>query len=75
MIEFATRLAERGVTYQIPSGLYFDTTKSDGYGTLALMDIAGHREAAQVERVEGRRHKTDFALWRTEEPGVRRVMR
>ncbi len=75
MIEFATRLQERGVTYQIPSGLYFDTTKSDGYGTLALMDIAGQREAARVEHVEGRRHKTDFALWRAEEPGVRRVMR
>jgi cysteinyl-tRNA synthetase len=75
MIEFATRLQERGVTYQIPSGLYFDTTKSDGYGTLALMDIAGQREAARVEQVEGRRHKTDFALWRAEEPGARRVMR
>ena len=39
------------------------------------MDIAGQREAARVEQVEGRRHKTDFALWRAEEPGVRRVMR
>jgi cysteinyl-tRNA synthetase len=75
MIEFATRLQERGVTYQIPSGLYFDTTKSADYGALALMDIAGQREAARVEQVEGRRHKTDFALWRTEEPGGRRVMR
>ncbi len=75
MIEFATRLQERGVTYQIPSGLYFDTSKSPGYGTLARMDIAGQREAARVEQVEGRRNKTDFALWRAEEPGVRRVMR
>jgi cysteinyl-tRNA synthetase len=75
MIEFASRLTERGVTYQIPSGLYFDTSKSPGYGTLALMDIAGQREAARVEHVEGRRNKTDFALWRAEEPGVRRVMR
>jgi cysteinyl-tRNA synthetase len=75
MIEFATRLTELGVTYQIPSGLYFDTSKSPGYGTLALMDIAGQREAARVEQVEGRRNKTDFALWRAEEPGVRRVMR
>jgi cysteinyl-tRNA synthetase len=75
MIEFATRLQARGVTYQIPSGLYFDTSKSPGYGTLALMDIAGQREAARVEYVEGRRNKTDFALWRAEEPGVRRVMR
>jgi len=75
MIEFAVRLEERGYTYQIPSGLYFDTSKSPGYGELAMMDIAGQREAARVEQVEGRRHKTDFALWRTEEPGVRRVMR
>jgi cysteinyl-tRNA synthetase len=75
MIEFAARLTERGVTYQIPSGLYFDTSKSPGYGELALMDIAGQREAARVEHVEGRRNKTDFALWRAEEPGVRRVMR
>ncbi len=75
MIEFATRLQERGVTYQIPSGLYFDTTKSDGYGTLALMDISAPARGHLVEPVEGRRHKSDFALWRAEEPGVRRVMR
>jgi cysteinyl-tRNA synthetase len=75
MIEFAVRLTERGYTYQIPSGLYFDTSRAPGYGGLALMDIAGQREAARVEQVEGRRNKTDFALWRAEEPGVRRVMR
>jgi cysteinyl-tRNA synthetase len=75
MIEFAVRLQERGFTYQIPSGLYFDTSKSSHYGELALMDIAGQREAARVEHVEGRRHKTDFALWRAEDPDARRVMR
>ena len=75
MIEFAVRLEERGFTYLLPSGLYFDTSKSPGYGSLALMDVSGQREAARVEYVEGRRNKTDFALWRAEEPGVRRVMR
>jgi cysteinyl-tRNA synthetase len=75
MIEFAARLEELGYTYRLPSGLYFDTSKSPGYGTLALLDLAGQREGARVEHVEGRRHKSDFALWRTEEPGVRRVMR
>jgi len=75
MIAFAVRLEERGYTYLLPSGLYFDTSKSPGYGELAMMDIAGQREAARVEHVEGRRHKTDFALWRAEDPGVRRVMR
>jgi cysteinyl-tRNA synthetase len=75
MIEFAKRLSELGYTYELPSGLYFDTSKSPGYGTLALLDIAGQREGARVEHVEGRRNKSDFALWRAEEPGVRRVMR
>ena len=75
MIAFAARLEELGYTYLLPSGLYFDTSKSKGYGTLALLDIEGQREGIRVEHVEGRRHKSDFALWRTEEPGKRRVMR
>ena len=75
MIAFAVRLEELGYTYQLPSGLYFDTSKSPGYGTLALLDLAGQRETGRVEHVEGRRLGSDFALWRAEEPGVRRVMR
>jgi cysteinyl-tRNA synthetase len=75
MVEFAKRLEEKGFTYQLPSGLYFDTSKSVGYGQLALLDVEGQIEGARVEQVEGRRHKSDFALWRAEEPGVRRVMR
>lgn len=75
MIEFARVLEAEGFTYTIPSGLYLDTTKSPGYGSLALMDVEGQQEGARVEHVEGRRHKTDFALWRTEEPGRARVMR
>jgi cysteinyl-tRNA synthetase len=75
MIEFAKVLEDKGYTYQLPSGLYFDTSKSPGYGTLALMDIAGQREGSRIELVEGRKNKSDFALWRAEEPGVRRIMR
>jgi cysteinyl-tRNA synthetase len=75
MIDFAVRLESLGYTYLLPSGLYFDTSKSPGYGTLALLDIEGQREGERVEVVEGRRHKTDFALWRSEEPGKRRIMR
>ena len=75
MIEFATELERKGFTYRLPSGLYFDTAKDPGYGALAQMDAEGQLEAARVEHVEGRRRKTDFALWRAEEPGQRRVMR
>jgi len=75
MIAFAIMLEDLGYTYQLPSGLYFDTSKSPGYGDLALLDLAGQRETGRVEHVEGRKHNSDFALWRAEEPGVRRVMR
>ena len=75
MIEFAKVLEDKGYTYQLPSGLYFDTSKSPGYGTLALLDLAGQRETGRVEHIEGRKHNSDFALWRAEEPGVRRIMR
>ncbi len=75
MIEFAKVLEDKGYTYVLPSGLYFDTSKSPGYGQLALLDLAGQRETGRVEHVEGRKQASDFALWRAEEPGVRRIMR
>jgi cysteinyl-tRNA synthetase len=75
MIEFAVELEAKGFTYQLPSGLYFDTAKDPGYGALAQMNAEGQLEAARLEQVEGRRRKTDFALWRAEDPGQRRVMR
>ena len=75
MIDFAAKLEKDGFTYRLPSGLYFDTAKDPGYGALAQMSAEGQLEAARVEHVEGRRRKTDFALWRAEEPGQRRVLR
>ena len=75
MIEFAAKLEKDGFTYRLPSGLYFDTTKDPRYGELAQMNAEGQLEAARLEYVEGRRRKTDFALWRAEEPGKRRVLR
>jgi cysteinyl-tRNA synthetase len=75
MIEFAAVLEARGYTYRLPSGLYFDTAKFPRYGELAQLHVEGQLEAARVEQVPGRRRKTDFALWRAEEPGRRRVLR
>ena len=75
MIEFAAVLEAKGYTYRLPSGLYFDTAKFPRYGELARMHVEGQQEAARLEHVPGRRRKTDFALWRAERPGRRRVMR
>ena len=55
MIAFAVRLEQLGYTYQLPSGLYFDTSKSYGYGTLALLDLAAsaRRAASSTWRAAG----------------------
>lgn len=74
MIEFARGLEERGLTYALPSGLYYDTSKDDDYGKLALLDLEGLREGERVEKLEGRRNPSDFAVWRTTPPGENRQM-
>ena len=48
MIEFADKLDKDGFTYQLPSGLYFDTSKDPGYGELAQMSAEGQLEAARA---------------------------
>ena len=65
MIDFAARLEEQGHAYRLSTGLYFDTSTVDNYGVLATIDHAGLEPGARVDMVEGKRHHTDFALWRT----------
>ena len=48
MIEFAATLEQRGYTYRLPSGLYFDTAKDPRYGELAQLHAEGQREAARM---------------------------
>ena len=63
-IEFITELDEKGFTYKLSDGIYFDTGKLSDYGKLAKLDIAGLREGARVEANALKRNPTDFTLWR-----------
>jgi cysteinyl-tRNA synthetase len=74
MIACAQVLDRGGWCYQLPSGLYFDTSRDSGYGRLARLDLAGQRAGARVEVAEGKRNPGDFAIWRTSAPGERRQM-
>lgn len=74
MISFAQVLQDHGYGYVLPGGLYFDTARQPDYGELAAIDVSGLREGARVEPVEGKRSKTDFALWRTFTDGRERLM-
>ena len=71
MIAFAERIAERHC-YELETGLYFDSTTVPDYGALAGgRDDAAH---ARIEAVEGKRHSSDFAIWRKSPPGEQRQM-
>ena len=74
MIRFAEVLDAGGWCYQLPSGLYFDTSKDRDYGKLARLDLAGQQAGARVEVVPGKRSASDFAVWRTSAPGENRQM-
>jgi cysteinyl-tRNA synthetase len=62
MIAFAQVLADRGATYELDGGLYFDVTKVPDYGRLAGQQAGP--EVGRIETVEGKRHPADFAIWR-----------
>jgi len=67
-------LEEKGFTYTIDDGVYFDTSKLSDYGKLARLDIEGLRAGARIEVTEGKRNYTDFALWKLSPKDSRRLM-
>lgn len=73
-IEMITKLEKRGYTYTIEDGVYFDTSKLKDYGKLAKLDIEGLKAGARVEVAEGKKHPTDFALWKFSPKDEKRQM-
>ena len=62
-IDFIKKLEEKGYTYKLEDGVYFDSSKLKDYGKLAKLDIEGLRAGERVD-IKGKRNKTDFALWK-----------
>lgn len=70
-IELIKKLEEKGYTYRTSDGIYFDTAKISDYGKLARLKKEG-LEAGKRIGMKGKKHKTDFALWKfSSEPGIR----
>lgn len=72
-IAFVQALEEKGYTYTIADGVYFDTSKLSNYGQLARLDIDGLRFGARVEDT-GKKNPTDFAVWKFSNPAEKRDM-
>lgn len=72
MLKMAYSLDSKGYLYRTGTGMYFDTSKFPSYGKLAGMSFkrlnASLMGGARVERPEGTKNITDFAVWRFSNP-------
>lgn len=67
-------LKEKGYTYQISDGIYFDTAKFPTYGAFADLDLEAQKAGARVEFNPEKRNPSDFALWKFTPNGETRDM-
>jgi len=78
MVHFIEVLEKKGFTYTTSDGVYFDTSKFPKYGQLAGWTFAQLQKklksGARVEMITGKKHQTDFALWKLTPAGVSRQM-
>lgn len=77
-IDLVKTLEEKGYTYTIEwDGIYMDTSKVDDYGKLMWPNYKKRLEELNAgERVDmwGKKHPTDFALWKFSPVGEKRQM-
>lgn len=73
-IDLIQALEKKGVTYRIADGMYMDTSKVKDYGKLVGLKAKGLKAGARVEMVKGKKHPTDFALWKFSPEGSKRDM-
>ncbi len=65
-IDLVKRLEEKGLTYKISDGVYFDTQSYEklGFKYGELSDLDKLKEGARVEVSAEKKNPRDFALWR-----------
>ncbi len=73
-IALISTLEEKGYTYTIRDGVYFDTSKFDSYADFAHLDIEGLRSGARVQENTEKKNITDFALWKFSPSDEKRQM-
>ncbi len=57
-------LEEKGFTYKISDGIYFDTSRIADYNKLSHQKLEELQEGARVEVNHEKKYPTDFALWK-----------
>lgn len=74
-LAMVVELERQGFAYVIEGdGVYFDTSRFEGYGQLARLKVDQQQAGARVGENQAKRHPSDFALWKFERPGENRAM-
>lgn len=73
-IDLIKILEEKGYTYIIGDGVYFDISKYDSYTKLAGLDLEGSSTVTRTGFNEEKRNKADFALWKFSPQNEKRQM-
>ena len=73
-LELVRILKDKGYTYQIDDGIYYDSSKFPRYSEFAHLNVEDLQAGARVEFNMQKRNVTDFALWKFTQPNERRDM-
>lgn len=73
-IAMIEKLKEKGVTYVIDDGIYFDTSKFPKYADFAHLNLDDLKAGARVEYNPQKKNPSDFALWKFTPDGEKRDM-
>jgi len=63
-IALVKTLEEKGFTYEIFNGIYFDTSKFKPYGAFSGQKLEEKEEGMRVAANPEKKHPSDFALWK-----------
>lgn len=63
-IELIQKLENKGYTYVIDDGVYYDTSKFENYAAFARLDLDEQQASGRVHVNPQKRQASDFALWK-----------
>lgn len=63
-IELIKTLETKGYTYVIDDGVYYDTSKFEGYAAFARLDLTEQQASGRVLLNPQKRNPSDFAVWK-----------
>ncbi len=73
-IEFIKILEQKGFTYRIDDGIYYETSKFPSYSDFARLDLDEQQPGVRIDFNQQKHRPSDFALWKFSSPSTPRDM-